>query len=94
MTEGGINCCYGDAGIGFLFGGLVAGVWGSVSLKVLPIIVFFAALIAVLYHVGIGRDHRIIGGAATRVGHLSGRVYECHGLVGQTEASSSNSTPP
>ena len=82
MTEG-VNqlLSYGDAGIGFLFGGLVAESVGfSFALKVLPIIVFFAALIAVLYHVGIMKwIIRIIGGAATRVGHLSGRVHECHG---------------
>ena len=48
MTEG-VNqlLSFGDAGIGFLFGGLVAESVGfSFALKVLPIIVFFAALIA------------------------------------------------
>ncbi|MEC7950383.1 MAG: Na+ dependent nucleoside transporter N-terminal domain-containing protein, partial [Bacteroidota bacterium] len=70
MTEG-VNqlLSFGDAGIGFLFGGLVAESVGfSFALKVLPIIVFFAALIAVLYHVGIMKwIIRIIGGGLQRV---------------------------
>ena len=37
-----------------LFGGLVAeGIGFTFALKVLPIIIFFASLIAVLYHIGI-----------------------------------------
>ena len=70
MTEG-VNklLSYGDAGIGFLFGGLVGDSIGfTFALKVLPIIIFFASLIAVLYHVGIMKwIIRIIGGALQRV---------------------------
>ena len=70
MTEG-VNqlLSYGDAGIAFLFGGLVAeGVGFTFALKVLPIIVFFASLIAVLYHIGLMKwIIRIIGGALQKV---------------------------
>ena len=43
---------------GFLFGGLVAeGIGFAFALKVLPIIIFFASLIAVLYHRHHEMDH-------------------------------------
>ena len=54
---------YGNEGIDFLFGGLVGpemsklfGPGGYVfALRVLPVIVFVSALIAVLYHIGVMR---------------------------------------
>lgn len=92
MTEG-VNqlLSYGDAGIGFLFGGLVGeGVGFVFALKVLPIIVFFAALIAVLYHVGIMKwVIQIIGGALQRVlgtSKAESMSATANIFVGQTEA--------
>lgn len=92
MTEG-VNqlLSYGDAGIGFLFGGLVGeGVGFVFALKVLPIIVFFASLIAVLYHVGIMKwVIQIIGGALQRVlgtSKAESMSATANIFVGQTEA--------
>jgi len=55
---------YAQAGIDFMFGDFASGNHGFVfALQVLPIIVFFASLIAVLYHLGImERLVRLIGG--------------------------------
>ena len=92
MTEG-VNqlLSYGDAGIGFLFGGLVAeGIGFTFALKVLPIIVFFASLIAVLYHVGIMKwIIRIIGGGLQRflgTSRAESMSATANIFVGQTEA--------
>lgn len=92
MTEG-VNqlLSYGDAGIGFLFGGLVAeGIGFTFALKVLPIIIFFASLIAVLYHIGIMKwIIRIIGGALQNVlgtSRAESMSATANIFVGQTEA--------
>ena len=92
MTEG-VNqlLSYGDAGIGFLFGGLVAeGIGFTFALKVLPIIIFFASLIAVLYHIGIMKwIIRIIGGALQKVlgtSRAESMSATANIFVGQTEA--------
>ena len=55
---------YAQAGIHFMFGDFASGNHGFVfALQVLPIIVFFASLIAVLYHLGImERLVSLIGG--------------------------------
>jgi CNT family concentrative nucleoside transporter len=55
---------YAQAGIDFMFGDFASGNHGFVfALQVLPIIVFFASLIAVLYHLGVmERLVRLIGG--------------------------------
>jgi len=55
---------YAQAGIDFMFGDIASGNQGFIfALQVLPIIVFFASLIAVLYHLGImERLVRLIGG--------------------------------
>ncbi len=67
---------YSDAGIRFLFGGLVTdkmfeyfgGDGFIIAFKVLPIIVFFSALSAVLYYLGIMQFIvRIIGGALQKL---------------------------
>ena len=92
MTDGVNNLLgYGNAGIDFLFGGLTGEGAGFVfALKVLPIIVFFAALIAVLYHVGIMKwVIRIIGGALQRVlgtSKAESMSATANIFVGQTEA--------
>ena len=92
MTEG-VNqlLSYGDAGIGFLFGGLVAeGIGFAFALKVLPIIIFFASLIAVLYHIGIMKwIIRIIGGALQKLlgtSRAESMSATANIFVGQTEA--------
>ena len=82
---------YGDAGIGFLFGGLVAeGIGFAFALKVLPIIIFFASLIAVLYHIGIMKwIIRIIGGALQKLlgtSRAESMSATANIFVGQTEA--------
>lgn len=62
MSEGVANViAYGNEGISFIFGGLVSdkmyevfGGGGFVfALRVLPVIVFFSSLIAVLYYLGV-----------------------------------------
>lgn len=67
---------YCDAGIGFLFGGLVSdkmfelfGNSGFVfALRVLPLIVFFSSLIAILYYVGVMQFIiRVLGGALNKL---------------------------
>src|SRR3989344_6937477 len=68
---------YGNQGISFLFGGLndsalMAQLFGNHSfifaLKVLPLIVFFSGLMAVLYHIGVmGVIIRVFGGSLGRV---------------------------
>ncbi|WP_413112579.1 Na+ dependent nucleoside transporter N-terminal domain-containing protein, partial [Thaumasiovibrio sp. DFM-14] len=62
----------GKAGIHFLFGSLVnfsvEGIGFVFALNVLPLVVFFSALIAVLYHMGVMQYViRIIGGAMAKV---------------------------
>lgn len=47
---------FADQGIGFVFGGLINpnSAWGYIfAIKVLPIIIFFGALMAILYHLGV-----------------------------------------
>lgn len=68
---------YGNQGISFLFGGLNDGalmhqLFGNHSfifaLKVLPLIVFFSGLMAVLYHIGVmGVIIRVFGGSLGRI---------------------------
>jgi CNT family concentrative nucleoside transporter len=85
-------------GISFLFGGLVSGkmfeVFGGggfvFAFKVLPVIIFFAALMGVLYHVGImqliikvfgGGLQKLLGTSRTESMSAAANVF-----VGQTEA--------
>ncbi len=60
---------YGQSGIEFLFGDVGAGKIGFVfAFQVLPIIIFFSALISALYYLGImGWVIRIIGGALQKI---------------------------
>ena len=92
MTDG-VNKLldYGNEGINFLFGGLTSeGVGFVFALKVLPIIVFFAALIAVLYHIGLMKwVIRVIGGALQKVlgtSKAESMSATANIFVGQTEA--------
>ena len=60
---------YSYVGISFLFGDLATDKVGFVfALRILPIIIFFSALMAVLYHIGVMQwVVRIIGGALQRI---------------------------
>lgn len=99
MSEGVANVIgYGNAGISFLFGGLVSdkmfevfGGGGFVfALRVLPVIVFFSSLIAVLYYIGIMQwVIRILGGGLRKLLQTSrteSLSATANIFVGQTEA--------
>ena len=80
---------YAGAGIAMVFGPL-EGVGFSFALHVLPVIIFFAALMSVLYHVGI--MPRLVAGFGWLLNRLlgTGRVESLNAaaniFVGQTEA--------
>ena len=95
-VQGVINSA--NAGVSFLFGGLVSGkmfeVFGAggfvFAFKVLPIIIFFASFMAVLYYLGImqfiirifgGALHKLLGTSRTESMSAAANVF-----VGQTEA--------
>ena len=89
---------YGNDGISFLFGGLVSdqmfehfGGGGFVfALRVLPVIVFFSALIAVLYYIGVMRwVVNVLGGALQKLlgtSRTESLSATANIFVGQTEA--------
>ncbi|MBK4715666.1 MULTISPECIES: NupC/NupG family nucleoside CNT transporter [Tenebrionibacter/Tenebrionicola group] len=89
---------YGNEGISFLFGGLVSDkmfeVFGGggfiFALRVLPVIVFFSSLIAVLYYIGIMQlVIRVLGGALRKVlgtSRTESLSATANIFVGQTEA--------
>ncbi|GAB2789103.1 NupC/NupG family nucleoside CNT transporter [Halomonas shantousis] len=83
---------YANDGIGFLFGNLAdpASVGFVFAVKVLPIIIFFSSLIAVLYYLGImqwiirllgGALHKVLGTSRTESMSATANIF-----VGQTEA--------
>ena len=99
MSEGVANViAYGNAGISFLFGGLASdkmfelfgGAGFIFALRVLPIIVFFSSLIAVLYYLGIMQlVIRILGGGLRKVlktSRTESLSATANIFVGQTEA--------
>ena len=83
---------YANDGIGFLFGGLadVENVGFVFAIKVLPVIIFFSSLIAVLYYIGIMQwIIRILGGAlqkALGTSRTESLSATANIFVGQTEA--------
>ena len=83
---------YGNDGIDFLFGNLTAtGNFGFIfALRVLPVIIFFSALISVLYYVGIMKwVINILGGALSKLlgtSHTESLSATANIFVGQTEA--------
>ncbi|WP_432322415.1 NupC/NupG family nucleoside CNT transporter [Yersinia enterocolitica] len=99
MSEGVANViAYGNHGISFMFGGLVSdkmfevfGGGGFVfALLVLPVIVFFSSLIAVLYYIGVmqlvikvlgGGLQKLLGTSRTESLSATANIF-----VGQTEA--------
>ncbi|MEE6272692.1 NupC/NupG family nucleoside CNT transporter [Georgenia wangjunii] len=78
------------AGIDFLFGAILPDEGSVFAFQVLPVIVFFASLTAVLYHVGVLQlVTRWIGGALARVLGTTGPESmnaAANIFVGQTEA--------
>ncbi|WP_355661830.1 NupC/NupG family nucleoside CNT transporter [Halomonas salifodinae] len=83
---------YANDGIDFLFGGLAdpSGVGFVFAIKVLPVIIFFSSLIAVLYYLGIMQwVIRLLGGALQRVlgtSRTESLSATANIFVGQTEA--------
>ena len=83
---------YGNDGINFLFGDLTATFnFGFVfALRVLPVIIFFSALISVLYYVGIMKwVINILGGALSKLlgtSRTESLSATANIFVGQTEA--------
>ncbi|MBR9797036.1 NupC/NupG family nucleoside CNT transporter [Cobetia sp. AM6] len=84
---------YADQGINFLFGSLAnpgSGVGFIFAVKVLPIIIFFSSLIAVLYYLGIMQwVIRLLGGGLQRVlgtSRTESLSATANIFVGQTEA--------
>ena len=82
---------YAQAGIDFMFGDFASGNHGFVfALQVLPIIVFFASLIAVLYHLGImERLVGLIGGSIQLVlgtSKAESMAAATNIFIGQSEA--------
>lgn len=83
---------YANDGIGFVFGGLaeVDNIGFVFAIKVLPVIIFFSSLIAVLYHLGIMQwVIRILGGAlqkALGTSRTESLSATANIFVGQTEA--------
>lgn len=82
---------YSNAGIEMVFGGLtqVNGV-ASLAINVLPIIVFFSALVSILYYFGIMQlVVRFVGGLLQRllgVGRVEALYAAANILVGQSES--------
>ncbi|MEZ8141722.1 nucleoside transporter NupC [Enterovibrio norvegicus FF-33] len=85
---------YGKDGISFLFGSLVNfsvdGIGFIFAFQVLPTVVFFSALISVLYYLGIMQlVIRVMGGALRKVlgtSHAESMSATANIFVGQTEA--------
>lgn len=85
---------YASEGVGFLFGGLAnsAGTsWGVIfAVQILPMIVFFGAFMALLFHIGI--IQRIVGGLGIIVRPILGTTGAetlcaiSNSFLGQTEA--------
>ncbi len=82
---------YSNAGIDFLFGNLAAEGAGFVfAINVLPVIIFFSSLIAVLYYLNIMQWMiKLIGGALRRLlktSHTESMASAANIFIGQTEA--------
>ena len=82
---------YSKAGIDFLFGYLAAEGAGFVfAINVLPVIIFFSSLIAVLYYLNIMQWMiKLIGGALRRLlktSHTESMASAANIFIGQTEA--------
>ncbi|MDA0978807.1 MAG: NupC/NupG family nucleoside CNT transporter [Proteobacteria bacterium] len=82
---------YAQAGMSFMFGDFASNSYGFVfALQVLPIIVFFASLVAVLYHLGImERLVSLIGGfiqLALKTSKAESMAAATNIFIGQSES--------
>jgi CNT family concentrative nucleoside transporter len=82
---------YAGAGTEFLFGGLAKDPLGqNFAIQALPVIIFFAALVAILYHLGImQRVVRWVGGAigwVTGISRVESLAAAANIFVGQSES--------
>jgi len=82
---------YSKAGIDFLFGSLAAEGAGFVfAINVLPVIIFFSSLIAVLYYLNVMQFMiKLIGGALRKLlktSHTESMASAANIFIGQTEA--------
>ena len=83
---------FGNDGINFLFGGLTTndGIGFVFALQVLPVIIYFSALISVLYYLGIMKwIINLIGGALSKIlgsSRAESLSATANIFVGQTEA--------
>lgn len=82
---------YSKAGIDFLFGSLAAEGAGFVfAINVLPVIIFFSSLIAVLYYLNVMQWMiKLIGGALRKLlktSHTESMASAANIFIGQTEA--------
>ncbi len=84
---------FSDSGVRFMFGNLadIEGAWGFIfAVKVLPIIIFFGALMALLFHIGV--IQKVVAGIGWAMRPLlgsSGAETLCavsNSFLGQTEA--------
>jgi CNT family concentrative nucleoside transporter len=92
MSRGVANLLgYAGQGTAFLFGGLASHELGqNFAIQALPVIIFFAALVAILYHLGImQRVVRWVGGAIgwiTGIGRVESLSAAANIFVGQSES--------
>ena len=84
---------FSRAGIDFMFGGLVSvdsNLGFIFAFSVLPVVIFFSALIAVLYHIGVMHwIIRTLGGALKKIlgtSHTESLSASANIFVGQAEA--------
>jgi len=81
---------FSSAGISMVFGPLATNVGFSFAINVLPIIIFFSALMSVLYHLRVMQPIVTWGGGALRLLTGAGRVESLTAVsnifLGQTEA--------
>ena len=82
---------YAGAGTSFLFGGLAADPLGkNFAIQALPVIIFFASLVSILYHIGLMQlVVRWIGGGIERITGVSKVESLCAAaniFVGQSES--------
>ena len=89
----GVLLDYSRAGIEFMFAGLVSAdsnIGFVFAFNVLPVVIFFSSLIAVLYHIGVMQwVVRVLGGALRRLlgtSHTESLSAAANVFIGQAEA--------
>ena len=77
---------FADEGTRFIFGNAAdaSGAWGFIFVvQVLPVIIFFASLMAVLYHLGVMQ--RVVAVLASIIQSLFELVFRCHWIYCDTD---------